>query len=192
MAYKLHATACVEENVEIGAGTQIWHHAVVRSGAKIGENCSLGQNTYIAPGAVVGNRVRLQNNVSVFSGVTLEDDVFCGPNATFTNVLFPRCEFPRLPDEYEKTLIKRGASLGAGCVIIAGVTVGRYAMVAAGAVVTKDVPNHALVMGVPARLRGWLCRCGRSISVSHPSCSCGCRYKFSQTGPVLESGDHHD
>lgn len=189
MAYAIHATACVEDNVEIGDGTRIWHNAVVHSGAKIGENCSLGQNTYIASGAVLGNKVRLQNNVSVFNGVTLEDAVFCGPNVTFTNVLFPRCEFPKQPDEYVKTLIKHGASLGAGCVIIAGVTVGSYAMIAAGTVVTKDVPNHALVMGVPARLRGWICRCGKPISVASPSCSCGCRYRFSQTGPILESGD---
>ena len=189
MAYKLHATACVEEDAQIGDKTQIWHHAVVRSGAKIGENCSLGQNTYVAPGAVLGDRVRLQNNVSVFGGVTLEDDVFCGPNATFTNVLYPRCEYPRQPDEYEKTLVRQGASLGAGCIILAGVTVGSHAMVGAGSVVTKDVPNHALVMGVPARLRGWLCRCGKPISVSSPLCQCGCRYKFSQTGPVLEGGD---
>ncbi len=189
MAYTLHATACVEEHAEIGDGTQIWHHAVVRSGAKIGAACSLGQNAYIAPGAVLGDRVRLQNNVSVFKGVTLEDDVFCGPNMTFTNVLFPRCQFPKQSGEYEKTLIKRGASLGAGCIIIAGITVGSYAMIGAGAVVTKDVPNHALVMGVPARLRGWLCRCGRPISVAVPCCSCGCRYKFTQTGPTLESGD---
>lgn len=189
MAYKLHATACVEEDAEIGDGTKIWHHAVVRSGAIIGKNCVLGQNTYVAPGAIIGNGVRLQNNVSIFGGVTLEDNVFCGPNATFTNVLFPRCEYPKQPNQYEKTLIKHGASLGAGSIIIAGITVGSYAMVAAGAVVTKDVPNHALVMGVPARLRGWLCRCGKAISASNPTCSCGCRYKFSQTGPALESGD---
>ena len=189
MAYMLHATACVEDDVEIGGGTQVWHYAVVRRGAKIGENCSLGQNAHIAPGAVIGDRVRLQNNVSVFNGVTLEDDVFCGPNVTFTNVLYPRCAYPKQPDEYEKTLIKCGASLGAGCVILAGVTVGSHAMVGAGSVVTKDVPNNALVMGVPARLRGWLCRCGKPISVSSPVCRCGCRYKFSQTGPVLESGD---
>lgn len=188
MTYMLHSTACVEENAEIGDGTQIWHHAVVRDGAQIGDNCTLGQNTYVAPGAVIGNRVRLQNNVSVFDGVTLEDDVFCGPNVTFTNVLFPRSEFPKLPSQYEKTLIKCGATLGAGCIIIGGVTVGNYAMVGAGAVVTYDVPNHALVIGVPARLRGWLCRCGNAISSSCPTCSCGCHYRFSQNGPVLESG----
>lgn len=189
MCYKLHSTACIEEDAEIGGGTQIWHHAVVRRGAKIGENCSLGQNTYIASGAVLGDRVRLQNNVSVYDGVTLEDDVFCGPNATFTNVLYPRCEYPKLSAEYQKTLIKRGASLGAGCVIIAGVTVGRYALVGAGSVVTADVPNHALVVGSPARLRGWICCCGKPISVLFPVCRCGRRYKFSQSGPFLESGD---
>lgn len=187
MTYSLHATACVEENAQIGEGTKIWHHAVVRSGAIIGNNCSLGQNTYIAPGAVLGSRVKLQNNVSIYDGVTLEDDVFCGPNATFTNVLFPRCAYPKFPLEYEKTLVKHGASLGAGCIILAGVTVGSYSLVAAGAVVTNDVPNHALVVGVPARLRGWLCRCGSSISSSSPVCSCGLRYKFCQAGPVLES-----
>lgn len=187
MTYMLHATACVEEDAEIGEGTKIWHHAVVRSGAKIGDSCSLGQNTYIASGAVIGNRVRLQNNVSVFDGVTLEDDVFCGPNVTFTNVLFPRCEYPKLTGDYEKTLVEHGATLGAGCIIIAGVTIGKYAMIAAGAVVTNDVPNHALVIGAPARLRGWLCKCGKAISSSCPTCSCGCRYKFSQVGPVLES-----
>lgn len=189
MTYMLHSTACVEENTEIGDGTQIWHHAVVRGGAKIGDNCSLGQNTYVSPGAVIGNRVRLQNNVSVFNGVTLEDNVFCGPNVTFTNVLVPRSEFPKLPNQYEKTLIKQGATLGAGCIILCGVTIGSYALVAAGAVVTNDVPNHALVMGVPARLRGWLCRCGNTISASCPTCSCGCHYRFSQNGPALESGD---
>ena len=186
MAYSLHATACVEENAEIGEGTKIWHHAVVRSGAKIGECCSLGQNTYVAPGAVLGNRVKLQNNISVYDGVTLEDDVFCGPNVTFTNVLFPRSQYPKTPAQYEKTHIGKGATLGAGCIIVAGITIGSYAMVAAGAVVTNDVPNHALVIGIPARLRGWLCRCGQAISSASPECSCGCRYKFSHEGPVLE------
>lgn len=184
MSYLVHPTACVEPGAELGDGTQVWHHAVVRANARIGDDCLLGQNVYVGGGAVLGDRVRLQNNVSVFDGVTLEEDVFCGPNACFTNVLTPRCEFPRLTDQYLPTLVRRGASLGAGCVIVAGVTVGRWALVGAGAVVTKDVPNHALVFGVPARLHAWVCRCGEAVSAQSPVCRCGRRYRFCAEGAL--------
>lgn len=168
----LGQNAFVADGAVIGDGTKIWHNAVVQSGARIGALCTLGQNTFVADGAVIGNNVKVQNNVSVFEGVILDDFVFCGPNATFTNVIFPRSEFPRQRDEYRHTRVKRGATLGAGCVIIAGVTIGESAFVAAGAVVTGDIPDHAVVMGVPARQTGWICTCGQPLSGERLQCSC--------------------
>lgn len=185
MSYFLHPTAFAEKGSLIGDNTKIWHYAVVRNGAKVGDDCVLGQNVYIAPDAVVGNKVHLQNNVSVFGGVTLEDCVFCGPNVTFTNVKAPRCEYPK-KGSYDATLVKRGASIGAGSIIVCKTIIGSYAMIAAGSVVTKDVPDYALVMGSPARFCGWRCRCGSPISVESPVCSCGLKYKFSQNGLCCE------
>ncbi|MDA1191527.1 MAG: Gfo/Idh/MocA family oxidoreductase [Candidatus Poribacteria bacterium] len=185
--YTAHRSAFIDEGVEIGEGTKIWHVSHVMSGSRIGRQCNIGQNVVIGPNAVVGNGVKIQNNVSIYEGVTLEDHVFCGPSMVFTNVINPRSEVIRR-DEYRKTLVRKGASLGANCTIVCGVTVGEYAFVAAGAVVTKDVPNYALVMGMPARVAGWMCRCGtrldqdKELSKS-PNCGiCGAEFTVSGDG----------
>jgi len=150
----IHPSAIVDDGAQIGEGTRIWHWTHVCAGARIGARCSLGQNVYVAPRVTIGNNVKIQNNVSVYDEVTLEDDVFCGPSMVFTNVINPRSEISRKSD-YQKTLVQRGATLGANCTIVCGVTIGRYAFVGAGAVVTRDVPDFALVTGVPARQIGW-------------------------------------
>lgn len=154
MAYFVHESSYVDENVQIGDGTRIWHFCHIQSGASIGEGCSLGQNVNIAEAVRVGNGVRIQNNVSVYQGVTIEDGVFLGPSCVFTNDLTPRARYPKGKDHYRQTLVREGASIGANATIVCGHTIGRYAMVAAGSVVTKDIPDYALVMGVPARICG--------------------------------------
>ncbi len=165
-SYFVHPTAIVEEGAEIGEGTRIWHFAHVRTGAKIGRNCNIGKGVYIDVGVEIGDRVKIQNFVYVYRGVKVEDDVFLGPHATLTNDLYPRS----FNEDWEvvPTLIKRGASIGANATIVCGVTIGEYAMVGAGAVVTKDVPPHALVYGNPARVRGFVCYCGRPLDLSKP------------------------
>jgi len=156
-----HATAVIDDGAVIGAGTKVWHFCHVMAGSRIGAGCVLGQNVFVAANVVIGDNVHLQNNVSVYEGVTLEDDVFCGPSMVFTNVRDPRAAFPcASAGEYEKTLVRRGASLGANCTVVCGVTIGECAFVAAGAVVTKDVPPFALVAGIPARVVGAVCACG--------------------------------
>lgn len=160
--YSAHHTACIDEPCDIGAGTRIWHFCHVCSGAVIGEGCSLGQNVYVAGTARIGRNVRIQNNVSVYDGVVLEDDVFCGPSCVFTNVTNPRAEVPRR-HLYEHTLVRRGATIGANATIVCGATIGRFAFIAAGAVVTGNVPDYALMMGVPARRRGWWSRHGHRL-----------------------------
>ncbi len=160
--YFVHPTAVVDEPVTIGAGTKIWHFCHVMSGACLGERCNLGQNVFIAGGVVIGSNCKIQNNVSVYAGVELEDDVFCGPSCVFTNVSNPRSQIVRHA-QYERTLVRRGATIGANATIICGITLGRYAFVAAGAVVTRDVPDYALVMGVPARQHGWMSRHGHRL-----------------------------
>ncbi len=160
--YSAHESAYVDDGAEVGAGTRIWHFSHVRSGARIGENCSLGQNVVIGPNVEIGDGVKIQNNVSVYEGVTLEDHVFCGPSMVFTNVYNPRSEVPRM-DELRSTRVKKGASLGANCTVLCGVTIGRYAFVGAGAVVLDDVPDHGLVVGNPGRIVGWMCTCGNRI-----------------------------
>lgn len=152
--YFVHESSYIDEDVEIGAGTKIWHFCHIQRGARIGKRCSLGQNVNISNNVVVGDECKIQNNVSLYEGVELEDGVFCGPSCVFTNDLTPRARFPKGSTGYKKTLIREGASIGANATIVCGHTIGRYAMVAAGAVVTKDVPDYALVAGVPARVIG--------------------------------------
>ena len=164
MDYHAHPTAIIDAGAQIGADTRIWHWVHVCSGAVIGANCSLGQNVYIGNRVVIGNNVRIQNNVSVYDNVTLEDNVFCGPSMVFTNVYNPRTEFPR-KDQYRNTLVKRGASLGANCTIVCGHTIGQYAFIGAGAVVNRDVPDFALMAGVPARQIGWISRYGERLAL---------------------------
>src|SRR5690349_7195147 len=159
-----HETAIVDAGARIGSGTKIWHWVHVCGGARIGAGCVLGQNVFVADRVVIGDNVKIQNNVSVYDEVTLEDDVFCGPSMVFTNVYNPRSAFSR-KDAYRKTLVKRGASLGANCTIVCGVTIGEHAFVGAGAVVNRDVPAFALVIGVPARQRGWMSRFGEQLDL---------------------------
>ena len=160
--YFVHQSAFVDEPVEIGAGTKIWHFCHVQSRSRIGERCILGQNVNVANDVVIGNNVKIQNNVSVYTGVELEDDVFCGPSCVFTNVINPRSQIVR-HSQYLRTLVRRGASLGANSTIVCGATIGRYAFVGAGAVVRGDVPDYALMLGVPARARGWMSRHGHRL-----------------------------
>ena len=150
----IHESSYVDDNVEIGEGTKVWHFCHIQSGARIGKNCSFGQNVNISNNVRIGNRVKVQNNVSIYEGVEIEDDVFCGPSCVFTNDLTPRAAYPKGCENYKKTYVKKGASIGANATIVCGVTVGEYAMIAAGAVVTKDVPDYALMVGVPARQVG--------------------------------------
>lgn len=160
--YSAHPSAYVDEPSAIGAGTRIWHFCHVMAGAVIGEQCVLGQNVFIANGVTVGNNVKIQNNVSLYTGVELEDDVFCGPSCVFTNVINPRSQIVR-HSEYQLTLVRRGATIGANATIVCGATIGRYAFIAAGAVVRGDVPDYALMLGVPARRRGWMSRHGHRL-----------------------------
>lgn len=184
----IHETAVIDNNVEIGENTRIWHFCHILSGTKIGKNCVLGQNVMVGPDVTIGDGCKIQNNVSIYKGVTLEDDVFCGPSCVFTNVLTPRAFVDRR-DSFLPTLVKKGATIGANATILCGVTIGKYALVGAGAVVTRDVPDHALVVGVPAAWKGWVCRCGvvlpsHSESGSVVCESCGLSYVLK--GNMLE------
>jgi UDP-2-acetamido-3-amino-2,3-dideoxy-glucuronate N-acetyltransferase len=173
----VHASAIVDEPCEIGPGTKIWHFCHVMKGARIGAGCVLGQNVYVGSRAVLGDGVKVQNNVSIYDDVVLEEGVFCGPSAVFTNVLNPRA-FVERKTEYQKTLVERGASIGANATVVCGTTLGAYCLVAAGAVVTRDIPPHALVKGAPARRTGWVCRCGDKLPAAAPArCQrCGLAY----------------
>jgi UDP-2-acetamido-3-amino-2,3-dideoxy-glucuronate N-acetyltransferase len=174
--YFADPTSIIDEGAHVGAETKVWHFSHVTTGARIGERCSLGQNVYVAPRATLGNGVRVQNNVSIYDEVTLEDDVFVGPSATFTNVVNPRAHIPR-KDEYKKTLVKKGATIGANATIVCGVTIGEYAFVAAGCVVIRDVKPHELVGGVPAKHLGWVCACGVTLPESLKCEACGAELK---------------
>jgi UDP-2-acetamido-3-amino-2,3-dideoxy-glucuronate N-acetyltransferase len=162
MSYQAHSTAIIDEGAQIGEGTRIWHWVHVSGQAVIGERCSLGQNVYVGNKVTIGNNVKIQNNVSVYDNVSLEDDVFCGPSMVFTNVYNPRSAITR-KDEYRNTIVKQGATLGANCTIVCGVTIGKYAFIGAGAVVNRDVPDFALMVGVPARQIGWMSRFGEQL-----------------------------
>jgi UDP-2-acetamido-3-amino-2,3-dideoxy-glucuronate N-acetyltransferase len=182
MKYYVHPSAIVDEPCEIGEGTRVWHFSHVMADSKIGKNCILGQNCHVASRVRIGNNVKIQNNVSLYTGVELEDEVFCGPSMVFTNVINPRSHINR-KEEFQKTLVKRGASLGANSTIVCGVTIGEHAFVGAGAVVTHDVPNYALVVGVPARQVGWMCQCGVRLPVAGQTAACqacGCTYSLSE------------
>lgn len=175
----VHPSSFVDEGAQVGAGTRIWHFCHVMPGAVIGESCTIGQNCVIMPGTRLGNHVKLQNNVSVYEGVELEDDVFCGPSMVFTNVSTPRSRVSRKA-AYERTLVRRGASIGANATVVCGVTLGRYSFVGAGAVVVRDVADHALVVGNPARQVGWMCQCGERLRLEGGAgrCArCGQRYE---------------
>jgi UDP-2-acetamido-3-amino-2,3-dideoxy-glucuronate N-acetyltransferase len=181
--YFVHQSSYIDEGCEIGAGTSIWHFSHVMTGAKIGRGCNIGQNVVISPQVIIGDNVKIQNNVSVYTGVVLEDDVFCGPSMVFTNVINPRSHVPR-KHEYLATLVKRGASLGANATIVCGHSIGAYAFVGAGAVVTRDVPDHALVTGNPGRVVGWMCKCGAKLASGarapeEAGCpACGTQYRL--------------
>ena len=164
MDFTAHSSAIVDDGARIGAGTRVWHFVHISGGAQIGVGCSLGQNVYVGNDVVIGDNVKIQNNVSVYDAVTLEDDVFCGPSMVFTNVYNPRSAVPR-KDAYRRTLIRRGATLGANCTIVCGVTVGENAFVGAGAVINRDVPAFALMAGVPGRQIGWMSRYGKRLDL---------------------------
>ena len=164
MSYTAHPSAIIDAGAQIGEGSRIWHWVHICAGARIGERCSFGQNVFVGNDVVIGNNVKIQNNVSVYDAVTLEDDVFCGPSMVFTNVYNPRSAVTR-KDEYRRTLVRRGATIGANATIVCGVTIGEYAFVGAGAVVNHDVPDHALMVGVPARQVGWMSRHGERLAL---------------------------
>jgi len=180
MNYTAHPTAIIDAGAKIGAGTKIWHWVHVCAGARIGANCSLGQNVFVGNKVVIGNNVKIQNNVSVYDDVTLEDDVFCGPSMVFTNVSTPRSHVPR-KNEFQRTLVRRGATIGANATVVCGHEIGEYAMIGAGAVVTRDVPPYALMVGTPARRLGWMCQCGQRLPARSGAASCakcGTRYRI--------------
>ncbi len=184
---KIHSSAFVDEGAQIGAGTAIWHFCHIMAGATLGKGCILGQNVVVAPGVRIGNNVKIQNNVSVYEGVELEDDVFCGPSCVFTNVINPRSQIVRR-GQYQRTLVRRGVTLGANSTIVCGSTLGRYAFIAAGAVVKGEVPDYALMMGVPARRRGWMSRHGyRLKEQADGTWTCpesGWTYRFDSAGSL--------
>lgn len=170
----VHSSSIVDNGANIGEGTKIWHFSHVCSGATIGKNCSLGQNVFVANDVVIGNNVKIQNNVSVYDAVTLEDNVFCGPSMVFTNVYNPRSHVVR-KNEYRKTLVKNGATIGANATVVCGVTIGEYSFIGAGAVIKSDVLPYAIMVGVPARQIGWMCQCGVKLEPSY-QCKCGLQY----------------
>lgn len=182
--YFVHKSSYVDKGAEIGEGTRIWFFCHIQKGAKIGKGCNIGQNVFVDNNVIIGNRVKIQNNVSIYEDVTLEDDVFCGPSCVFTNVINPRSHIER-KSEYKKTLIRRGATIGANATIVCGHTIGRSALIGAGAVVTKDVPDYALVVGAPGRIIGYVCECGLKLQFEtkvNVKCKCAKIYSKSFLG----------
>lgn len=188
----IHESAYVDEGAQIGGDTRVWHFCHVLGGAVIGERCSLGQNVVVMNGVRIGNNVKIQNNVSIYEGVELEDDVFCGPSMVFTNVINPRSHVPR-KTEYQKTLVRRGASIGANATIVCGVTLGEYSFIGAGSVVTNDVDAYALIVGVPGRRVGWMCQCGERLpatdAVDEIACSV-CRTAYVMRDGRIERAEN--
>lgn len=182
--YFVHESSYIDEPCEIGKGTKIWHFSHIMQNSIIGESCNIGQNVVISPGVILGNKVKVQNNVSVYTGVICEDGVFLGPSCVFTNVINPRSLIER-KDEYRQTRIGKGATIGANATIVCGHDIGRFAFVGAGAVVTKDVPDHALVVGNPARIIGYVCECGDRLS-DKLTCACGKAYHKTENGMIEE------
>jgi UDP-2-acetamido-3-amino-2,3-dideoxy-glucuronate N-acetyltransferase len=186
-SYYVHPSSYVDDGCQIGAGTKVWHFSHVMAGAVLGERCNIGQNVVISPDVVLGNNVKVQNNVSIYTGVILEDDVFCGPSMVFTNVINPRSHVVR-KHEYQQTRVGRGASLGANCTVVCGHDIGRFAFVGAGAVVTKHIPDYALVVGNPGRITGWVCECGIKLAsgatppASARCAACGTAYATDSQG----------
>ena len=191
--YTVHPSSFVDDGCEIGEGTKIWHFCHIMPRARIGRRCNIGQNVVVSPDVVIGDNAKIQNNVSIYTGVILEDDVFCGPSMVFTNVVNPRSHVSR-KDEYRQTLVKRGASIGANATVVCGHTIGRYAFIGAGAVVTRDVPDYALVVGNPGRVAGWMCECGvklasgRTPPTDATCAACGSRYRTSGDSLIRVEG----
>jgi UDP-2-acetamido-3-amino-2,3-dideoxy-glucuronate N-acetyltransferase len=179
----VHETAIVDPGAAVGSGTKIWHFSHVLSGSRIGKRCNIGQNVVIGPDVFIGHNCKIQNNVSVYKGVTLEDGVFCGPSMVFTNIYNPRAEIPKM-DQVRPTLVKRGATIGANATIVCGSTLGRYSFVGAGAVVTRNVPDHALVLGNPAKQIGWMCECGERLNDGLDCPVCGKQYEKGPEGLI--------
>lgn len=180
--YYIHESSFIDENVKVGTGTKIWHFCHIQHDAEIGENCSLGQNVNVSAGVKIGNGVKIQNNVSVYEGVELEDYVFCGPSCVFTNDLSPRAKYPKGKAHYKKTTVKQGTSIGANATIVCGHTIGKWALIGAGAVVVSDVPDHALMLGVPAKQCGWVCECGNQLKGRFECDECGRKYVKTDDG----------
>mgnify|MGYP003204444022 FL=1 len=180
--YYIHPTSIVDDDVEIGEGTKVWHFCHIQSGARIGKNCSFGQNVNVSNNVKIGNGVKIQNNVSIYEGVELEDYVFCGPSCVFTNDLTPRAKYPKGQVGYKKTIVEEGASIGANATIVCGHKIGQWALIGAGAVVTSNVPAHALMLGVPARRKGWACECGELLSETLVCTKCGRNYRETDDG----------
>jgi UDP-2-acetamido-3-amino-2,3-dideoxy-glucuronate N-acetyltransferase len=183
--YFVHESSYVDEPCSIGSRTKIWHFSHVMRNCKIGADCNIGQNVVVSPDVVIGNNVKIQNNVSVYTGCILEDDVFCGPSMVFTNVINPRSHIAR-KNEYKTTLVRRGASIGANSTVVCGITIGQYAFIGAGSVVTKDVPDYALIYGNPAALRGWICNCGVKLAFEKDIASCpACGTAYAKHGNLV-------
>lgn len=182
----VHESSYVDEPCEIGAGTRIWHFSHIMSGSRIGRDCNIGQNVVISPDVVLGDNVKIQNNVSVYTGVVCEDDVFLGPSCVFTNVINPRSHVSR-KNEYRRTLVGKGSSIGANATVVCGNSIGKYALIGAGSVVTRDIPDYALVVGVPARIKGWVCQCGEKLNFINNTAKCeACSKEYVKEGECIK------